>query len=114
MSKLNKLSNQDQVSRYIKKLEPEIGKIIETLRHIILNTDEAIAEHVKWNSPSFYYSGEMADFDPKEYKRDLIVMNLHKGKVMLVFPTGAKVKNPLSIMEGNFKDTRKIDRKSVV
>ncbi len=108
MAKQSKISDQDQVTQHIKRLEPEVAKIIETLRQIILSTDKEISEHIKWNNPSFYYSGEMAEFDPKEYKRDLIVMNLHKGRIMLVFPSGAKVKNPLSILEGDFKDTRKI------
>jgi hypothetical protein len=35
----------------------------------------------------------MKPFDPKEYKREIIVMNLFKGRIMLVFPSGAKVKD---------------------
>ncbi len=41
------------------------------LRNIILSTDKEIGERIKWNNPSFYYTGEMKPFDPKEYKREL-------------------------------------------
>ena len=103
-----KLSDKEQVTEHIKKLEPALAEIIETLRQIILSTDPEIAERIKWNNPSFYYSGEMKEFDPKEYKRDLIVMNLFKGRIMLVFPSGAKVDDKSGFLEGDYKDGRRI------
>ena len=103
-----KLSDSDQVTAHIKKLEPALAKTIETLRQIILSTNKEIGERIKWNNPSFYYTGEMEDFDPKEYKRDMIVMNLHKGKIMLVFPSGAKVNDTSGLLEGDYKDGRRI------
>ncbi len=101
------LSDQQQVSQHIQKLEPSLGKIIEYIRQFILSTDPEISERIKWNNPSFYYTGEMKPFDPKEYKREIIVMNLHKGKIMLVWPSGAKVKDSSGLLEGDFKDGRK-------
>ncbi len=101
------LSDQQQVSQHIQKLEPSFGKIIEYIRQFILSTDPQISERIKWNNPSFYYAGEMKPFDPKEYKREIIVMNLHKGKIMLVWPSGAKVKDSSGLLEGDFKDGRK-------
>jgi hypothetical protein len=103
-----KLSDTELVAQHIQKLEPALGKIIETIRKIILSTDKEIAEHIKWNNPSFYYTGEMKPFDPKEYKRDLIVMNLHKGRIMLVFPSGAKVNDTSGLLEGGYKDGRRL------
>ena len=97
------LSDQQQVSQHIQKL----GKSIEYIRQFILSTDPEISERIKWNNPSFYYTGEMKPFDPKEYKREIIVMNLHKGKIMLVWPSGAKVKDSSGLLEGDFKDGRK-------
>ena len=84
------LSDQEQVTSHINKLGPELGKPIQYLRELILATDKEIGERIKWNDPSFYYMGEMKPFDPKEYKREMIVFNLHKGRIMLVFPSGAK------------------------
>jgi len=106
-SKANKPSDEEDVTAHIEKLDPELGKAVETIRQIILSTEKEISEQIKWNSPSFYYSGEMKPFDPKEYKRDIAVLNLHKGRIMLVFPSGAKVNDSSGLLEGNFKDGRK-------
>ena len=103
-----KLTDEEQVSEHIQKLEPAVGQVVETLRQMILSTDPEIGERIKWNNPSFYYTGEMVEFDPKEYKRDMIVMNLHKGRIMLVFPSGAKVNDQSGLLGGDYKDGRRI------
>ena len=103
-----KLSEQEQVSEHIQKLEPAVAQVVETLRQVILSTDPEIGERIKWNNPSFYYTGETVEFDPKAYKRDLIVMNLHKSRIMLVFPSGAKVNDQSGLLEGDYKDGRRI------
>jgi hypothetical protein len=103
-----KISDQEQVTQHIKKLEPGLGKIVEVIRQIILSTDKEIGERIKWNNPSFYYTGEMKPFDPKEYKREIAVFNLFKGKIMLVFPSGAKVNDTSGLLDGDFKDGRRI------
>ena len=108
MAKSVKLSDSELVTEYIKKLEPASGKIIQYLRKMILSTDKEIGERIKWNNPSFYYTGEMKAFDPKEYKREIIVMNLYKGRIMLVFPSGAKVNDKSGLLEGDYKDGRRI------
>ncbi|RRB07669.1 DUF1801 domain-containing protein [Larkinella rosea] len=102
-----KHSDQEQVSDHIQKLEPELRQLVETIRQIILNIDPEIDERIKWNNPSFYYTGEMKPFDPKEYKREIAVFNLHQGRVMLVFPSGAKVNDSSGLLEGNYKDGRR-------
>jgi hypothetical protein len=103
-----KLSDTEQVTAHIKKLEPGLAKIIETLRKIILSTGKEIGERIKWNNPSFYYTGKMEPFDPKEYKREIIVFNLFKERIMLVFPSGAKVTDSSGLLEGDYKDGRRI------
>jgi len=103
-----KLSDKEQVTAHIKKLDPSFGKIIEAIRQIILNTDKEIGERIKWNNPGFYYTGEMKPFDPKEYKREIVVFNLYKGRIMLVFPGGAKVNDGSGLLEGDYKDGRRI------
>jgi hypothetical protein len=103
-----KLSDKEAVTAHIQKLEPELGKIVEVIRQIILDVDEEIGERIKWNNPSFYYTGEMKSSDPKEYKRDMIVMNLFKGRIMLVFPSGEKVNDTSGLLEGDYKDGRRI------
>jgi hypothetical protein len=108
MAKAVKLSDAEQVAAHIQKLEPVLRKTIETLRNIILSTNKEIGERIKWNNPSFYYTGEMKPFDPKEYKREIIVFNLYKGRIMLVFPSGAKVNDTSGFLEGDYKDGRRI------
>ncbi len=106
--KKNKLTDDEQVTEHIQKLAPALAQTVEAIRHIILKTDNEIGEHIKWNNPSFYYTGEMKPFDPKEYKREIIVMNLHKGRIMLVFPSGAKVNDTSGLLEGDYKDGRRL------
>src|SRR6476659_8636311 len=108
MAKSAKQTDSEEVSEHIKKLEPAVGKIVQTLRKIILSTDKEIGERIKWNNPSFYYTGEMKPFDPKEYKREIIVFNLFKNRIMLVFPSGAKVNDKWGLLEGDYKDGRRI------
>ena len=102
-----KLSNTELVSAYIEKLEEPTKEIVEALRQTILSTDPEIAEEIKWNAPSFYYSGEMKPFDPKEYRRHIIVMNLHK-RILMVFPSGAKIDNSSGLLTGDYKDGRRL------
>ncbi len=108
MAKKTKHGDSDQVTHHIKQLEPTLAKVVETIRRIMLSTDKEIAEQIKWNNPAFYYTGEMKPFDPKEYKRDIIVMNLYKGRIMLVMPGGAKVKDSPGLLEGDYKDGRRL------
>ncbi|MDF3028967.1 MAG: hypothetical protein K0S23_3274 [Fluviicola sp.] len=96
-----------KVDEFISKQEPNEQEFVSYLRNSVLKIDPEIQEQIKWNSPSFFYAGEMKAFDSKEYKRDLLVLNLHHGKFLLVFPTGAKIED--SILKGkNYPDGRKI------
>ncbi|MBK8625606.1 MAG: DUF1801 domain-containing protein [Saprospiraceae bacterium] len=96
------------VNEYIQKLDPHFIGLVNNIRQLILDTDSIIGEQIKWNSPSFFYKGEMKPFNPKEYKRDIAVMNLRKGVVMLVFPTGATIKGNTGILEGKYTDGRRM------
>lgn len=108
MPNSSKPTDQEQVIQHIQKLDPSIRDIIEALRQIILSTDSEISERIKWNNPSFYFSGEMKPFDPKEYKREIAVFNLHKNRIMLVFPSGAKVNDISGLLTGDYTDGRRI------
>ncbi|MFM9909675.1 MAG: DUF1801 domain-containing protein [Chitinophagaceae bacterium] len=108
MAILKTITDQEQVTNHIRKLDAAFGKLIETLRQIILSTHKEVGERIKWNNPSFYYTGKIKPFDPKEYKREIIVFNLYKKRILLVFPSGAKIKDPLGLLEGDYKDGRRI------
>jgi uncharacterized protein YdhG (YjbR/CyaY superfamily) len=103
------LSGTEQVAEFMITLDHSLKDVVQELREVILNTDPEIAEQVKWNSPAFYYTGEMASFDLKEYKRDLIVLHLRKkDQILLVFPTGANINNTTELLEGDYTDGRRM------
>ena len=102
-----KRTDSELVEQHIHDLDPALAEIVETIRQIILDADTQVGEHIKWNNPCFYYTGEMPPFDPKEYKREIAVFNLFKGRIMLVFPSGAKVNDTTGLLEGDYKDGRR-------
>ncbi|MCW3115152.1 MAG: hypothetical protein JWR18_3548 [Segetibacter sp.] len=111
MAKEKKQTAEELVSQYLHQLEYPLENVVAALRKIVLQTDKEISEHVKWNSLAFYYNGQMKTFDPKEYKKDIVVFNLHrKDSVLLVFPTGASIDDPTGLLEGEFTDSRKTVR----
>ena len=103
-----KQNDTEKVTELIQKLDKPFGDLVENVRQIILNSGNEIGEQIKWNSPAFYYTGEMKPFDPKEYKRDIVVMNLRNNKMLLIFPTGAVLKDSMGILEGNYEDGRQM------
>ena len=108
MAKAARLSDTEQVSLDISKLDTSIRPVIEYLRTLILATDKQVAEQIKWNTPCFYYAGAMKPYNPKEYKRDIIVFNLFKNRIMLVFPSGGKLNDTSGLLEGDYKDGRRV------
>ena len=109
------MKKEISIEAYMSALDHPLKAVVELLRTIILGVDDTIAEQVKWNSPAFYYTGEMAEFDPKEYKRDIVVLNLHKkDSVLMVFPTGARINDSSGLLGGKFLDSRKVIKFSSV
>jgi hypothetical protein len=100
-------SDSEQVTQHIQKLDASVRNTVQAIRESILSVDNEIGERIKWNNPSFYFTGEMKSFDPKEYKRDLIVFNLHKSRIMLVLLSGAKANDKSGLLEGDYKDGRR-------
>jgi len=91
------------------KLDYPLKNIVQALRELILSVDPEIGEEIKWNAPTFFYAGEMQPFDPKEYKRYLIVFNLfQKDCLRLVFPSGARVNDKSGLLTGAYADGRRL------
>lgn len=102
-------SEPEKVDVYMKGLKHPLAEVVEALRQIILKTDPEIGEEVKWNAPTFFYAGEMAPSNPKEYKRYIVVFNLFKkDSIRLVFPSGAKVDDGSGFLEGDYADGRRL------
>jgi hypothetical protein len=104
-----KQSEPEKVDAYMKALKHPLADVVEALRRIILSTDPEIGEEIKWNAPTFFYSGEMAPSDPKKYKRYLVVLNLFKkDQIRLVLPSGAEVDDGSGLLEGDYADGRRL------
>jgi hypothetical protein len=87
-----KPSEPDQVNAYMGGLKHPLAEVVEALWQIILKTDATIGEEIKWNAPTFFYTGAMRPFNPKEYKRYLAVFNLFKQDcIRLVFWGAGKI-----------------------
>ncbi|MDO9375531.1 MAG: DUF1801 domain-containing protein [Ferruginibacter sp.] len=108
MAKAKKVAQAKTVTEFIEQLEPGLAAMVASLRSLVLSAESQVGEQVKWNSPAFYYTGEMQPFDPKEYKRDIVVMNIHRGYPLLVFPTGATIIDTTGLLEGKYTDGRRI------
>lgn len=109
MAKSSKTPSFETVDAYLAALEAPVAALVSALRATILAASPEIGEQIKWNSPSYFYTGEMAPFDPKEYKRDIVVFNLHRQNgVLLVFPTGARVADASGLLEGKYTDGRRL------
>jgi hypothetical protein len=109
MAKATKKAAPATVDEYMQQLDHPLAQAVEALRQVFLKTNKEIGEQIKWNSVSFHYTGEMKAFDPKEYKRDIAVVNLSKKDfILLVFPTGARVKDGSGILEGTYTDGRRM------
>jgi len=51
----------------------------------------------------------MRPFNPKEYKRYVVVFNLYqKDCIRLVFPSGAKVNDKTGLLQGDYSDGRRL------
>lgn len=97
------------VDSYMQKLDHPLKEVLGALRKIILTIDDEIGEHIKWNAPSFLYTGEMKPFDPKAYKRYIIVSNVYqKDCIRLVFPSGAKINDTSGLLSGDYADGRRL------
>lgn len=56
-----------------------------------------------------FYTGEMQPYNPKEFKRILIVSNVfRKDCIRLVFWNGANVNDPSGFLEGDYADGRRL------
>jgi hypothetical protein len=104
-----KLSNAEQVAIYMQNLEHPMLEVIEELRKIIKESHPDMEEIIAWNAPTYNYTGEMKSFNPKEYKRYIVGFNIFKKDcIRLIFLTGSKLTDTTNILEGDYKDGRRL------
>jgi hypothetical protein len=102
-----KKTDHNNVNEFILAVGQPYTEILEALRYILLSFDD-IGEHIKWNSPAYFYKYDMPAFDAKTYQRDFVVMNCRKNTVLMIFPNGDKIADPENIFEGTYSDGRRM------
>ncbi len=104
-----KASDTAAVEAYMRKLRHPLADLAALLRTTILAADPRIGEEIKWNAPAFFFTGPMDPFDPKEYRRHLVVFNFYrKDCIRLVFWHGDRAPDPSGLLEGDYADGRRL------
>jgi hypothetical protein len=102
-------SQPEAVDAFMAKLKHPLKDVAEALRQIILTADKTIGEEIFWNAPSFYYTGKMKPFKPKEYKRYIVGFNFFKKDcIRLVFLRGGLANDKSGLLEGEYVDGRRL------
>ncbi|MES2748683.1 MAG: DUF1801 domain-containing protein [Bacteroidota bacterium] len=103
------ISEPEKVTDFIAKLDHPLVALVQYLRKTILAVDANIGEGIYWNGPTFYFTGAMQPFNPKEYKRYIVGLNFYKqDTIRLVFLHGANASNESGLLEGDYKDGRRL------
>lgn len=70
----------DEVTNFLNELNHPLRTEIEELRVIILKSNKALTENIKWNAPNYSFNGQ-----------DRITMRINPPKqIQLIFHRGAK------------------------
>ncbi len=101
-------ANTILVTERIQQFEEIFAEKVTALRTLILKADASIKEKIEWNFPCFYIGESCEPSSHVDREKVLIEMNLRHNKIILVFPTGNKVKGATGIYEGSYKDGRRI------
>jgi hypothetical protein len=83
-----------EVDAYLKKLKHPLKEVVEALRQIILSTDKEIGEEIKWNAPTFFFSGEIRWWYSQrrqgQRQNRLLQGDYSDGRRLALFPTWQK------------------------
>ena len=103
------ISEPEIVDEYMGNLKHRLLNLAQYLRTFIVSIDNTIGEGIYWNAPTFYFTGKMKPFNPKEYKRYIVGFNFYKQDTLrLIFLKGADATDPTGMLEGDYKDGRRI------
>ena len=104
-----KPSDTAAVDDYMRTLEHPLADLAADVRRTILAADKHIGEEIKWNAPAFFFTGAMAPFDPKEFRRHLVVFNFYrKDCLRLVFWHGDRANDTSGFLTGTYPDGRRL------
>lgn len=103
------ISESTRVDEFMSRLRHPLADVAAYIRKMIAGMGMNIGEGIFWNAPVFFYAGKMKPFDAKEYRRYIVGFNFFKkDSVRLIFLRGAKAQDPKGILEGDYKDGRRL------
>ena len=107
--KATKASDPEAVDAFLKRQKHPLIGLARALRRTILAAAPGIGEEIKWNAPAFFFTGPMKPFDPKEYRRHLVVFNFYrKDSIRLVFWHGDRANDKSGLLLGEYPDGRRL------
>ncbi len=98
MSKKTKLTGEQEVALFIEETDHPLKDEIIALRKIILASDSAITEHIKWNAPSFCVNGEDR-FTFKLNDPEAVDIVFHRGAKAKAMPTERLIEDPDGLLK---------------
>jgi hypothetical protein len=103
------ISETNVVDEYMQILQHPLANVAAYIRKLITGIDNTIGEGIYWNAPTFFYTGTMPVFNPKEYKRYIVGFVFNKKEcIRLVFLRGGDVIDTTNLLEGDYKDGRRL------
>ena len=99
----------EQVEQWLKPLDRGLRALVQRTREVVLSASPAIGEEIKWNAPSFFFTGEMVEQDPKLYARYLLNFNVYRADCLrLILLRAGGLDDPQGILEGDYADGRRL------
>ena len=103
------ISEPEKVHEFMANLTHPLKEVVQYVRELILSIDTKIGEGIYWNAPVFFFTGEMKPFEPKDFRRYIVGFVFNRQDcIRMVFLQGAGVIDQANLLEGNFKDNRKL------
>ena len=104
-----KPSDPAAIDAYMQTHTHPLADLAAESRMTNLAADAMIGKGIKWNAPAFFFAGPLEPFDPKEYRRHLVVLNFYqKICIRLVFRHGDRAKDESGFLEGDYADGRRL------
>jgi hypothetical protein len=89
------VSRNPDVDAWFERYDNPLKELVQSVRDVILGTDERVSEVIRWQAPTFVYKGNIASFFPKS-----------KQHVTLMFHQGASIEDPHGLLEGGGATSR--------
>ncbi len=89
------MNKNAKVDEWMANADNPFKDLWEIIRSTVLSSDPKMEEDIKWGAPTFMYKGNLATFNPRA-----------KKFINLTFHTGATIKDPDGILEGDAAEAR--------